>query len=102
MMYSFNDAYMTLGCLMNNTDLLLNKKFPINKDDFVPCTFHMILFSAILHLASEGAMEIDEIMVDNFCKHYKPQYEVLEDNNFLEFISTVKELANANNYEIYC
>ena len=101
MIYSFNDAYMTLGCLMNNTDLLLTKKFPINKDDFVPCTFHMILFSAILHLASEGAMEIDEIMVDNFCKHYKPQYEVLEDNNFLEFISTVKELANANNYEIY-
>lgn len=86
---------------MNNPDLLFNDKYPLSKKDFKPVDLHYVIYRAIAKLASEGAGVITEIEIDNFVKNYPADYEVLQDNNWMDFVTTMKELANLENYELY-
>lgn len=101
MLYSHNDSAILLGCLLNNPSLLLSEKYPIDKDDFIDNRFHRILFVCVQQLASQGAKEISAIDVMEFIKPYPIQYEVLQDNNAVEFIETVKKLSKADNIDVY-
>lgn len=92
---------MLLGCLMLQPQMLFNTQYPLSKKDFAPNQFHQILFVSIAQIAQSGANEISEIEVENFIKNYPDKLEVLQDNNFFDFISTVKELCTVGNYELY-
>lgn len=92
---------MLLGCLMLQPQMLFNTQYPLSKKDFAPNQFHQILFVSIAQIAQSGANEISEIEVENFIKNYPDKLEVLQDNNFFDFISTVKELCTLSNYELY-
>ncbi len=101
MLYSASDASMCLGVLLQNPSLTVSKKFPINSDDFKPILFHEILYKSISWLFKNGAEQIDEIVLDKFLQNYPEQLEVCTDNNYLEFIATIKKLVNIDNYELH-
>lgn len=101
MLYSASDSSMVLGILFQNPSLVTSRKFPICSDDFKPILFHEILFKSIAWLFKNGAEEIDEIILDKFLQNYPSQLEVCMDNNYLDFISTAKQLVNPDNYELH-
>lgn len=86
---------------MKNTTLLFNPSYPLARSDFDPEPMHRIIFGAIVKLAEAGAGEITEVEIDNFVKDYPAQYETLQDDNFMEFVPTAKELACLESYELY-
>lgn len=101
MLYNMNMSALLLGCLMKNPSLLTQPNYPLDKEDFTPVEFHRVLFVCINNLYANGIGEISEIEIENFVKGHPIQHEVLEDNNYFEFVETVKELANVDNYEYY-
>ena len=101
MLYNMNMSALLLGCLMKNPNLLTQPQYPLDKEDFTPVEFHRVLFVCINNLYANGIGEISEIEIENFVKGHPIQHEVLEDNNYFEFVETVKELANIDNYEYY-
>ena len=101
MIYQHNFASMLLGCLMLQPSLLFQPQFPLNKKDFEPVKFHQVLYICIANIAKLGAEEITEVEIENFAKNYPVQLEILQDNNYFEFISTSKELCVISNYEMY-
>lgn len=101
MLYSINIASLLLGCLMKNPSLLSQPQYPLSKNDFAPEQFHKILYLAIQRLYNEGVSEITEIEVENIVKNKPAYFEVLQDNNFCDFISTVKELSVIENFDYY-
>lgn len=101
MLYNPNIASMLLGCLLNNSSLVLRPQNPLSKFDFSPIEFHKILFICIKKLATNGVNNITELEIDNLIQNYKPQKAILAENNYYEFISTVKELANIDNFDYY-
>lgn len=106
-LYDNSSANILLGCLLNNPSLCLSEKYPLDKTDFYDkdtkegLRFHQILFVCVQQLASQGAKEISAIDVMEFIKPYSIQYEVLQDNNAVEFIETVKKLSKADNIDVY-
>lgn len=101
MLYNNNIGSLMLGCLLNNPTLSIRPNMPLTKNDFAPQEFHKILFVCINHLAKMGVTNISEIEIDNFISKYEAQKEILEDSNYFEFISTVKELAILDNFNYY-
>lgn len=101
MLYNANFSSMLLGCLMLQPNLLFQPSFPLSKKDFSPEPFHQILFICIAKVAQSGAEEITEVEIENYAKNFPAQLETLVDNNYFEFISTVKELCVLSNYEMY-
>lgn len=59
------------------------------------------MYVAITKLTKSGVSEITEIEVENLIKNYPTQMEILIDNNYCDFISTMKELCVLENYEMY-
>lgn len=101
MLYNQNIGSMLLGCLMKQPSLIFLPQYPLSKDDFEPVEFHKIMYVFIAILAQEGTQEITEVEIENKAQNYPAQYEVLQDNNFMDFVYTVKELAVLENYEYY-
>lgn len=101
MLYSASDASMVLGILLQNPSLTVSRKFPICSDDFKPILFHEIMFKSISWLFKNGAENIDEIVLEKFLQNYPSQLEVCIDNNYLEFVYTIKQLAQTQNYELH-
>lgn len=101
MLYNINIASLVLGCLLKQPSLLVQPQYPLSKNDFAPEQFHKILYLAIQRLYNEGVAEITEVEIENIVKNKPAYFEVLQDNNFYDFISTVKELSVIENYDYY-
>lgn len=100
-LYNDNCASMLLGALCNNLSLLYNPQYPITKFDFSPQPLHRIIFCCLQKLAESGANQATEIEIDNVLQAHPTQYETAQDNNFCEFVATIRELANVDNYAVY-
>lgn len=100
-LYNSNLAGMLLGCVFKNPQLLFMPQYPLEKKDFSPVPFHKSMFICALKLAKEGVQEITEIEVDNLIKNYPKQQEILEDNNYFDFMITVKDLCTQHNFDYY-
>lgn len=101
MLYNVNLASLLLGCLMKNPSLLSQPQYPLDKNCFTPEQFHKILYLAIQRLYNEGVSEVTEIEVENIVKNKPAYFEVLQDNNYIDFINTSKELAVIENFDYY-
>lgn len=101
MLYNLNVGMCLLGCLLKQPSLLTIPQYPLCKDDFEPVQFHKALYLCIQRLAREGVQEITGLEIENIAKNHTVIIEVLEDNNYIEFIETAKELATIDNYEYY-
>ena len=106
-LFDLSSANFLIGYLFNNTDLYFDNKFPLEKEDFYNdkekrgSQFLRILYATGYNLAINGAKTINEISVGEFCKNYREQMAILEENDYIDFIQTVKQLSNAEDYMIY-
>ena len=100
-LYSINDAQNVLGCLLNNPLLLLDDKYKLDKYDFKPNALHHIIFISISNLVSQGAKEISGFEIDQYLQNFKPQAEMFNDNNGLEFCKVISELNSSDNIDVF-
>lgn len=98
MLYNLNIGGILLGCIMKQTSLLFIPQFPLCKEDF-PVEFHRVMFVALVRLAQSGVQEATEVEIENIVRNYPAQMEILQDNNYMAFMDTVKGLAVVDNYE---
>lgn len=101
MLYNLNIASMLLGCLLKKPSLLELPQYPLTSNDFEPVVFHKLMFTVIYKLAKQGIQEATEIEVENIVKNHPSTLEVFQDNNFMDFIYTSKELCIPENFEYY-
>lgn len=101
-MYQDKMAIMqVLGCILKNPLLLADSsKYELVNDDF-PEKFHKIVFAAIYNLYTEGTEIITEVNVDGFLKDYDIQYAIFNENNGVEYLSRIQELAEESNFDYY-
>ena len=106
-LFDLSSANFLIGYLFNDTSLYFNDEFPLEKEDFYNdkekrgYQFQRILFSVGYNLALQGAKTINEVAVGEFCKNYREQLSLLEENDYISFIQTIKQLSNAEDYTIY-
>lgn len=101
MIYSENASSMVLGALLKNAQLINNPKYPLCKADFEPVRFHKGIYVCIAKLAIEGVVECSGIEIENVSKDNPVLYNVLIDNDYLDFVEQTKELANVDSFESF-
>ncbi|MGG3890233.1 DnaB-like helicase C-terminal domain-containing protein [Metabacillus fastidiosus] len=101
-MYQDKMAIMqVLGCILKNPLLLADSsKYELTNDDF-PEKFHKIIFGAINNLYSDGTEVINEVNIDGFLKEYDIQYAIFNDNDGIEYLYRIQELAEEGNFDYY-
>lgn len=101
MIYSNSIADRVLSSLIQDTSLCLNSKYPIEKEDFEPVQFHKILFATIYNLAVKGVKIVTIIDIEEFLNQYETQHNIYLDNSGSDYISTILEITDKDNYEYY-
>lgn len=95
MIYDRVSASILLAMLMNNPAILYNPRYKLSRKDFTPMLFHYYLFGCIENIACTGVEEIDANAITAFItssEKYKEQYQVLKDNDYVDFIGQYKEI----------
>ena len=100
MIYSNSLADKLLGCYIKNPELCISEKYEIDKDDF-KVLFHKIIFVVCYNLAIEGYKAITTMDFEQWLEPYTSQFEIYKDNNGSEYIDTIIELVNEENFEAY-
>ena len=104
-LYSKTHSGFLLGSLLNNTNLLYEARYPLNKNDFKPFVVHEIIFVCICKLADNGAQTIDAKEIAEFLKAYPEQenklINELSNGDYIGYINTLKTLDNDKAYEYY-
>ena len=101
MIYSASNARLCLGCLLLKPNLLQSDKYILTKDDFECLPFHKTLFQVILYLSKHGAQNISAQDIQPLIEKHEQQKEILQENKYVEFIDTIKKLANIDNIDYY-
>lgn len=101
-MYQDKMAIMqVLGSILKNPLLLADSnKYALTKDDF-PEQFHKIIFAAVYNLYNDGTEVINEVVIDGFLKSYDIQYTIFNDNEGIDYLYTIKEIAEESNFDYY-
>ena len=104
-LYSTTQSGFLLGSLLNNTSLLYDTKYPLDKYDFEPFLSHKIIFVCICQLADKGAESVSAIEIKSFLKDY-PEWETalkaeFSREDYIGYINTLKKLNNDKAYEYY-
>ena len=99
--YDSQVARLCLGAMLIKPSLALSDKFPLAKQDFEPQIFHLRLYQAITALAKRGAQSISAMDCYTLCANNAEVKRVFDDNSLTDFIDTIKQLASADNFELY-
>lgn len=101
-MYQDKMAIMqVLGSILKNPLLLADSsKYELTNDDF-PEKFHKIIFAAIFNLKEDGTEIINEVTIDGFLRDYDIQYAIFNNNDGLEYLVKIQELAEESNFDYY-
>ncbi|MBN7742757.1 replicative DNA helicase [Bacillus velezensis] len=90
-----------LGSILKEPSLLSESNgYNLSKADF-PERFHSILFAAMCNLFNQGTEVINEVEIDGYLKNYGIQYKVFNDNDGINYIHTIQNLAEVENFEFY-
>ena len=100
MLYSHSTADRLLGCYLQNPSLIFESKYPIKKEEF-QTQLHSIVFVVCHNLYVQGCKTITVMDVDQWLQSYTAQYNIFNDNNGMEYISTLVELTDEENFEFY-
>lgn len=99
--YDEVNSRLLIGSLLIQPQYLNNEKYPLSKDDFKPCEFHLRLYQAINALAKHGAKSIELIDLYNLANKHREIKELFDDNDLKDFIDTIKQLTNIENFDLY-
>lgn len=106
MLYDINASMMLLGGFANSPHLITSKKYKISNGDFIckscaDAKFHNIIYRCMYNIVVQGAEEIDSVTIDMFLQNYPVQYEICKEFDFMNFISTIKDIASEKNIDYY-
>lgn len=89
--YSDKDAKDFIGACANNLDLLRDRRYNIDIDDFEN-KLHKIMFSVLQNLALEKDIhQIDGVTMANYLSKYDVQYAYFKENNGVEILDLIKD-----------
>lgn len=100
MYYDSRAIVQTLGCILNDPDLLVSGDYTLDIEDF-PYRFHKIIFQTINYLYANG-QAVTSIDIDNHISQYKEQYEEYKNNKGYEWLEASKDLASSESYNENC
>lgn len=100
MLYLNSIADRLLGCYLQNPTLTIDDKYKLEHEEF-KVKFHEILYITIYNLANSGCKSITIMDINEWLKPYTTQYNIYLDNNGDEYISTIIELSELENFEYY-
>ena len=102
--YNPTSVNMLLGCLLQDSSLVLSDKYPLDKTDFC-LSYQKFIYVAIFNLYKKGNKSIGFMELDTYLSKYPEQYEVFKDcggrGGVEDYIDTLLELSNLDNYEGY-
>ena len=99
--YNRDVAIGVLGSACNNLNLLRDRNYEINQNDFDDM-LHKLIFSVLQNLALEKDIsEVDGFIVANYLANHPVQYERFKAGNGVELIGRFKEFANSCSFD-YC
>ena len=102
--YNASSVNLLLGCLLLDSSLCVNDKYPLDKTDFC-IQYQKFIYVSICNLYKKGTKNIGFMELDTYLSKYPEQYEVFKDcggrGDIEGYIDTVMELANDENYENY-
>lgn len=96
--HTINDRL--LGCYLQNPELTIDTKYPLDKEEW-NVLFQKILYATIYNLALHGCKSVSLLDITEFVKPYEAEFNVLQDNNYEEYIPTIVELTDCDNFEYY-
>lgn len=74
--------------------------YSFEKEDFYD-NFHMLIFSAVYNLYSQGSAVIDMFGIDSYLSAYEEQYKIFTDSNGLEYINSILSFYEKENFPFY-
>ena len=102
--YNASSVNLLLGSLLNDSSLCVSDKYPLDKTDFC-IQYQKFIYVSICNLYKRGTKNIGFMELDTYLSKYPEQYEVFKDcggrGNVEDYIDTVMELADVENYENY-
>lgn len=100
--YDKRTSCQVLGCLMKNPNLLNDKKYALNVEDF-PNGIHQLVYTCVYNLSLQGLNEIKIADVETYLSTNDPKsYIVLfENEKNLEWLYGIYEDANNINFDYY-
>lgn len=102
MIYDEETGAKVIGCLINNPNLSIDKKYNLSVDDFKPNFFHQTLFISIHNLTLSGITTITALEIADYLKDKSNKYiDTLLDNDYVSFINVTSQLARNENVEYY-
>lgn len=90
-----------LACLIQKPEIILETKYKLDKAEFEPNKFHQILYIVIYNLVQSGCKTCSLLDINSFLECYKAQYEVFKNNNGNQYIETITELTDVENFDSY-
>ena len=100
MLYSNNTADKLLACYLQKPSLMVETKFPIEKDEF-QIQLHKIIFVTCYNLFTTECKSVNIMEINQWLSKYEAEYNVYKDNNGDEYVKTIIELTDVDNFEYY-
>lgn len=90
-----------LGNIIKDPTLLSEtEKYQIESQDF-PEKFHSSIFATVYNLFHDGTEKIDEYEIDGYLKEYPIKHNIFTQNNGLEYIRKIIEMAKKENFDYH-
>lgn len=103
--YNTTQVNMLFGCLLQDTSLVSNGKYPLCKEDFVGSAFDNVMFVVITRLQAKGYKTITFFDLDKYLQKHEAQYEIFKEcrdkGDIEDFIDTILYLSDTVNYISY-
>lgn len=101
MLYNHNAANGLLACMISDTSLANSKKYPLDKSDFSECQLHSILYTTLHNLNIKQCKVATIVDIDSYIKPWTAKYNVFIDNGGIDYINTIMQLGDMENFEYY-
>ena len=106
-LYDLPSVNNLLGCLLLDPTLCLNDKYKLDLTDFYDpdiergFQFQRLMYGAINNLATQGFKVVEYNNIGDYMIKWRPQYKILEENNYMDFCTTYKKLSSVENVQGY-
>ena len=96
-----NTIQQVLGCLMKHPQFLSEvDRYSFLLTDF-PSRFEKYIYGAIENLYQNKAIRIRPIDIENYLQSNKPAAQLFEQQNGIEYLQDIEELAEVDNFQYY-
>lgn len=94
----FRSIAQCLGAII--TDPTILDEYAFDKEDFAK-PFYILVYSVVYNLYNSGINVIDNFSIDSYLSNYKEQYKLFNDNQGLEYVNSIVELYQKENFTYF-